>query len=54
VEKILKLSSAVIKEKKEQDGFTGLHLAAFNGNREVVEFLIKQVLRKFDLFGLII
>ena len=43
VEKILKISDAVINKRKEQDGFTGLHLAAFNGNLDVVDFLLKQV-----------
>lgn len=43
VEKILSLRMMEIKEHKEQDGYTGLHLAVFNANKEVVEFLLKQV-----------
>ncbi|XP_053379617.1 E3 ubiquitin-protein ligase MIB2-like isoform X2 [Mercenaria mercenaria] len=48
VQKILQKRMMEIKERKEQDGYTGLHLAAFNGNKDVVEFLIKQPMVEID------
>ncbi|XP_053378625.1 E3 ubiquitin-protein ligase MIB2-like [Mercenaria mercenaria] len=48
VQKILQKRMMEIKERKIQDGYSGLHLAAFNGNKDVVEFLIKQPMVEID------
>lgn len=49
VKKILSLRMMEIQELKEPDGYSGLHLAAFNGNKDVVAYLVKQPLTEIDV-----
>ncbi|XP_052821129.1 E3 ubiquitin-protein ligase MIB2-like isoform X2 [Mya arenaria] len=42
IKAILDRKPTLVSSLKKDDGYTGLHLAAFNGNKEAVDFLLGQ------------